>query len=214
MKNVPFFENISNVRCLQCCVKMVIKHFLPEADLWENDAEIDRRTCWTRGSWITPAAVFLHQLGLDISLYCSDKWFDYAEFANVGRLYLEEGWSKERIDAEQAAGALDSLDCVQSATKEMVRLGLWKREYLENKTLAVMLKDSKSLAIGKTKYEKLAGHLGKTPHYVLVLQKEAPSQWVIHDPGLEGKPYRKVSWRAGGESVLEEIILVRGLKSD
>ena len=86
-KIIPFFENLpDNTHCLQSCLKSVLAYYFPDRTFTAE--EIDKQTIQTGGwSWLPPAVIWLHDLGLNVELY---SLFDYSRFAEFGKEYMKD----------------------------------------------------------------------------------------------------------------------------
>jgi len=206
-KIIKFFENsVDNVHCLQSCVKSLLCFYFPNRIF--TDEEIDNETVQKGGwSWLTPAAIWLHRLGLNVTLYSK---FNYEEFALGGEEYLKKIWDNDKFVNEQKNGSLKNILLIQKVTKELISADLWKNEELSIKNLKSELGNKNTFAIGKTIYEWLNGQdiLG-TPHYVLVKKEYAPGIWSINDPGLPGIENRKIQQTIGTRSILLDTLLIK-----
>ncbi len=209
VKTIPFFENSSdNLRCLQACVRSLLSFYFPNKEFTLE--EVDRRTLqFGTWSWLHPSALFLHDLGLTAELYSP---FDYAAFGERGMEYLKDIWPAERIAYEEQHGGLKNLDLIQAAAKGAAEAGVLEKQAIGLEELRTRLEQPNTFAIGKTKYEWLAGLpvLPGTAHYVLLIKEYKPNTWRIHDPGYPGIENRKVPQTLGPMNILSDVLVIDG----
>lgn len=208
-KTIPFFENSpDNFHCLQSCVKSLLSSYLPDR-VFEDD-EIDENTIQKGGwTWLPPAVVWLHELGLDVKLY---SLFDYKRFSEEGEAYMKEFRSEEAYLKEKQNGAYDNAHLIQLSCQKMIGYCLWEQSQLSKENLEIELENESTFAVGKTLYEWLDGRQGNSSHYVTVIKKYAPGVWRAHDPGLPGKENRKIPQVFSNQNIFGDILLVKILK--
>ncbi len=212
MKIVTFYPNTAdNLHCLQAVVKSILSYYFPEQTF--TDELIDQKTLqqgwWT---WLPPVAEWLDDLGLEVELYSP---FDYGRLAEEGIEYIKE-FKKEAFEAEERSGSYKNISEIQQSTKKIVHRKLWKNELLSSNRLAQLLASKSSLAIGKTLYEWVEGIANPTTmtsHYVLLIKEYDLAKWRVHDPGLPGKPDRKIAKTLNGTPIFGDILVIHGLKS-
>ncbi|MBU0974872.1 hypothetical protein KKD03_04185 [Patescibacteria group bacterium] len=193
MKIVPYYPNSEdNIHCLQACIKSALAFYFPNEKFEDN--VVDQKTLQIGGwSWFPPAVCWLNSLGIKVKIY---SIFDYNRFASEGENYLRE-FKKWFYEVEEKAGAYKNLKELQDFTKKMISNNLWANEIIDSEKLIELLKDEKTLAIGKTIYESLDGTPSSqvknpTSHFVLLIKEYNYHQWLLHDPGLPERPNRKV----------------------
>ena len=207
-KTIPFFENSpDNLHCLQSCVKSLLSLYFPDRVF--DDNEIDEKTIqegwWT---WLPPAVVWLHELGLDVRLYSS---FDYRRFSQEGESYMKEFKTEEMYLKEKQNGAYDNLPLVQLAYQKMMSCDLLEQSQLSKENLEIELESEHTFAVGKTIHEWLDGRPGLSSHYVVVIKKYAPGVWRVHDPGLPGRENRKIPQSFNEYNIFGDVLLVKGV---
>jgi len=191
-RSVPFYPNHpDDNHCAVACYRMILEYFLDKKTNW---LEADKFTGFKnhKAVWTMEALLKSVQLGLDIRMIDP---FDYQKYYEIGDDYLKTIWSteemawqkkhaqpirrelipefSEKIEREVRSPSLDDLD-----------------EMLDEGRLVFLTIDSGVLNNHRyTSHAALA--IGKTDKF-----------YIIHDPGLPGRPNRRVSreklWRAMG----------------
>src|SRR3990167_7953276 len=96
---VPFYSNTpDDTHCFQAVLRMIIKYFQPDSDLtWEA---LDKMTSKPKGKWTWPMSglIWLKSNGYDV---IDVENFNYAEFINLGKTYLEKIYGSEVATAQE-----------------------------------------------------------------------------------------------------------------
>jgi hypothetical protein len=186
--DVPFIANTKdNLHCMQSAWMMAIKYFKPEFQMdWDEFSDVTGFE-EDKGTWAMAGLLWLKKQGFDVIHIAS---FDYNEFARTGGQYLIKRNGKD------AGGWMirhSNLPLEQKRGSQLAKSGIWNRrvaqisdikKYLDNGYLVIC-------TINIRKLDKLEGYFG----HVVVVKGYDDKKLLLHDPGLPGKPDRKVTYK-------------------
>jgi 23S rRNA pseudouridine1911/1915/1917 synthase len=200
---VPFYANHPDKQhCILAVYRMVLKHSLGKELSWE---QLEALSGYQSGkaAWSPkPLTTLVTEFGLSVRMI---EPFDYRRFAKEGISYFYSQYDNKEVEWQLQHTNLPDIAPHISAFLAAVRPEC-RRAKLED--IDTMLADGQLVAVvlnGKG-LEGLEGYRG---HTVLVIDCEG-DDYIIHDPGPPGQPYRHVSrsllWKAmGGEQNIAEI---------
>ena len=183
---MPFYSNApDNTRCVQACLRMILKHLLNRDYSWED---LDEITLSKPGESTSPptALMYMEKIGLETILIAE---FDHQKFAEVGVGYLRDTYGDEVADWQIANGDMEKSRSVSRALLKSSVQYEHRTPTLED--IARYLKEGYTLFCGVNS-NTLDGEDGYRGHSIIILSSGATTL-EIHDPGLPSGPFRKVA---------------------
>jgi len=200
-KEIPFYSNTpENVRCVQACLRMILKHLLDREFSWQ---ELDDLTQSGPDEVTSPAAalVGMTKLGLQATLVAD---FDHLRFSEEGIDYVRHTHGDEVANWQLANGNVEksralSRDLFSSSVLYEHRTP--KLEYVNQ-----LLEQGYGVFCGVNS-RIINNKEGYSGHSVVMLGLDDTTV-KIHDPGLPPKPHLEVpiqkftdAWESHGANV-------------
>src|SRR3989344_3577280 len=164
---VPFISNTKdNLHCMQSAWMMVVKYFKPQFEMdWDKFSRVTGFE-EDKGTWAMAGLLWLKKQGFNVIHLAS---FDYEVFAQTGGAYLLK-----------RAGRL-------------AKSGIWKKQAVQISDIKKNLDDGFLVVckINIRKLDELQGYFG----HVVVVKGYDDKKLFLHDPGLPGRPDRKVTYK-------------------
>lgn len=182
---VPFYANKDETHCFQACLRMMLKHFLPEREF--TFRELDDISAKVEGLWTWPtaAALWLVDNGFEVR---NVEAFNYREFEQEGGDYLLRHFG-ENVGRAQ----IDHGDIPQE-----VKLARFFNKKIVSEVRIPDIADLRScldegyIPCCNVNSCRLNGTDGYSGHFVIIVGYDEGSLF-IHDPGLPGRQRLKVS---------------------
>ena len=184
MKEVPFYPNHKdNMHCMLAAYRSVFDYFEHKKLSWE---ELEELTGYEskRAAWTVRALTIMARGSYDIRMI---EPFDYARYLKEGLQYLSILMSQEKLDW-------------MLKNSNILEMGEYIPDFLEtisyecrlanNEDISNMLSEGR-LVFVTLNAKVLNDESGYSDHAVLVIDEQRDS-FIVHDPGLPPKPYRKV----------------------
>jgi len=171
---------------------MVLEYFLDKKMNWHEADEFvgykNHKAVWTMQGLLKSA-----RLGLDIKMIDP---FDYQKYYDIGDDYLKTIWSDEEMAWQKKHAQPIRRELIPEFSDKIQR----EVRSPELKDLDKML-DEERLVFLTINSRVMQNRKGFVSHAVLVIRR-TKNFYIIHDPGLPPRPYRRVSreklWRAMG----------------
>lgn len=200
---VPFYPNLKDdVHCVQAVLRMV----LAAEGRTVSMRELDRLTHRHSNQWTWPAAAALamNRLGFESSLISGIGDMDFHAFAKQGQVYLRKLWTPDTLAAEAAH---TSIERQRILAKVLVEEGDWIDRPATTKDLRRFFREGYYVVL-RVNARALNGKEGFFGHWVLVTDIHK-NGLTVHDPGLPGRPYRRISWSLLYRAFLNNMALFR-----
>ena len=206
MKKVPFYANHDdNMHCSIAVYRMLFDYFMDRRIGW---AEMDKMAGFENGKapWTVTIWERMSRQGFDVRMI---ELFDYARYEKEGDAYLRKYLTKEEYDWQvKHTNILDIQPAIASFLKQV---------HVESRRPTLgdiddMLDDGR-LVMLTLNSRVLNDKEGYVSHAVLVIGQNS-REYVIHDPGLPGRPNLHVPklkiWEAmGGDQTTSEATGVK-----
>lgn len=185
--DIPFYKNHpKGTHCFQACFKMVIKHFWPEEEY--SLGELAKITKKKPGgyTWYYAGLIWLTKRGVEVEQF---EPFDNLAFAERGKDYLVEIFGKEVADIQDKNS---DIPAEQQRAREFIKKVKLSKKIPSIVDLKSLLKTG-HIAICVVNSRALNRNKGYSGHFALVKGFDKKG-FILHDPGLPGKPNRHVSF--------------------
>lgn len=189
------------MHCMMSVYASIIDYFLGKKMTWQ---ELEDLTGYKSGkaAWSVEALPKLAGMGLDVKMI---EAFDYKRYINDGEDYLKTRYDQEQLDwYYQNSNIREMQQWIPDFLKRIDHE--CRRPKLED--IDEMLAEGR-LIFATVNSRRLNGRDGFVSHALLVINKDG-DEYVVHDPGLPPKPYRRVDsdllWQAiGGDNNTAEV---------
>lgn len=188
MKKIPFYSNLKdNNHCLQACLKMVLKYYLPNKNF--SFKELDKITKHVEGLWTWQGASLSALAKMGFSVVNIEN-LDYKKFAKEGDKYLKKIWSEEVFDTQDKYSNLKQEKQIAQKMVKDKNITLLNRETTINDVENYFRKDYLVLvSVNPCVFENIKCYWS---HIVLIT--DINDKWVtFHDVGLPGIENRQIS---------------------
>jgi len=182
----PFYSNTKdNTHCYQAVLKMILAANTGKKYTWKK---LDQITGKDPDKWTWPMIGLIHMknIGYDVISIGS---FDYGRFLKEGKKYLvfRSGVyiANEQVKHSNIKKAQKEASIYLQSDINIKRNAVTKdiKKYIDDGYYVVPNINAKTLS-------KKEGYSG---HFVLIY-KYTEKSVIVHDPGLPGRPSRKISW--------------------
>jgi hypothetical protein len=189
VKAPTFISNTADdAHCVQACVGMVLKYFLPHRSFSMRELEYLTGFVPSKGAWEMEELLNYPKLGLE-AVITSD--FSYKEFAKRGFEYLRE------IDGpEVAQWSIDNtgdIELEKRRANEVAKKNVHIQRTPNQEDIGQYLADGWLVMLG-VNARKLNGNSGFVGHRVLIYMADKAGV-TMHDPGSPPYLSRKVNWQ-------------------
>lgn len=200
---IPFYSNSEDdLHCLQACLRMALKYWLPEQEF--NFGKLDRLSGnkpnkWT---WDSRSMLWLLNHGFHVQKITP---FDYKLFAADGKNYLQRLWNPEVYKRQDEMSNLRNEQALAKRLKKDTKMRFIRRSP-RTSDLSKLLNDGYVL-IAHINPRVLDNLPGYSNHSVVITGLE-PKEVVFHDPGLPAEKYRHVA-RNKFDQALKELLAIK-----
>ncbi|OGL26368.1 hypothetical protein A3E49_02025 [Candidatus Saccharibacteria bacterium RIFCSPHIGHO2_12_FULL_49_19] len=185
---VPFISNTKdNLHCMQSAWMMVVKYFKPQFEMdWDKFSRVTGFE-EDKGTWAMAGLLWLKKQGFNVIHLAS---FDYEVFAQTGGAYLLKRAGK---DIGQWMIEHSNMPLEQKRARRLAKSGIWKKQAVQISDIKKNLDDGFLVVctINIRKLDELQGYFG----HVVVVKGYDDKKLFLHDPGLPGRPDRKVTYK-------------------
>lgn len=200
-REIPFYANTpEDVRCVQACSRMILKHLLDREFSWE---ELDDLMQSGPSEATSPVAALagMSKLGLQTALITD---FDHLRFSQEGIDYIRCMYGNEIADWQLANSDVEkSRKISRSLFSSSVQ---YECKIPELGNIRTYQKEGYIVFCGINS-KIIDDEKGYRAHSILILDMDDTTVW-IHDPGLPPKPHRPVpiqkfvhAWKNHGPSI-------------
>lgn len=185
--NIPFFESPDNNHCLQACLKMVLKHLMPEKEFSYSDLNKISKHIPDKWTWQGASLLYLTDLCFQV---VNIENLNYKLFAKKGGEYLKTIWAPEVFEAQSKFSDLEQEQIIAQ------KLIINEKIKLINKDISLddiinLINNDYIVMVSINPYV-IRKEKGYSSHMV-VINGIDDNHMVWHDPGPSGEKNKRTT---------------------